>query len=126
MTDATLLIMFCCNDPDNGSNTGRADAFSFDNMIELDGPFIICKKANDHLLQINRRSFPIMSYQTWIGNWCWDGARVTIPVANAIANYLLSLDKFRCGAGESSLYDAWQAKSHISFENVLEFEESGR
>ena len=120
--------MFCCNNPDNGVNTPFADAFDFDNLIELEGVPIVCRQmyGDPYKLRISRRMFPIVSYGTWIGNWCWDGARVTIPVANAIANYLQSMDKFNCIQGEESLYDAWAAKQHIRFETVLEIEESGR
>src|SRR5688572_27825052 len=119
MNDQTILLMFCCNNPDNGVNIGMADAFQFDDLIELEGTFVICRHVNDSMLKISHRQFPILSYSTWIGNWCWDGARVTIPVANAIANYLRSLNKFNCIQGEASLYDAWDEKQSIRFETVL-------
>lgn len=114
----TIFLMFCTNDPDNGSHTGRSDSFEFDDLMRLEGGSVVCRHIGNSI-KIHRRKYPILSYGSWIGNWCWDGARVTVETANAIANYLQSLDEFSCNEAEEGLYEAWQAKQPIDFGKVI-------
>lgn len=117
MDEKTIFLMFCVNEPDYGQNTGKADAFEFDGFdtMKIEGLPVTCKRIGRDKLKISRRTFPILSYGSWIGNWCWDGARVTVETANEIAAYLKSLGKFDCVEGEESLYDAWHENKIIDF-----------
>lgn len=115
----TILIMFAVNELDYGQNTGKADAFEFDGFdtLKIEGLPVCCKRIGNDMIRISRRKFPIISYRSWIGNWCWDGARVTIETANQIANYLRSTGKFECVEGEESIYTAWNNGIPIDLTN---------
>lgn len=115
MSDKTLLLMFAVNNPENGVQMGVSVAFDFDNLFHLEGNTIVCRYIEPDKLKIGRRIFPILSYGTWIGNWCWDGAEVTLETASQIATYLQSLNRFDCHEAEESLYDAWENGSPILF-----------
>lgn len=120
----SILLMFAVNNPDNGLHTGKADAFDFEDLLRLEGLSITCYRIGNISLKISRRVFPILSYGSWIGNWCWDGAQVTLQTAQDIAEYLRSLNKFDCIQAEVSIFEAWESGAPIEFDSDLE--EQGR
>lgn len=117
MTD-TMLIMFACNHYDNGSDLGKADAFEFGDLLHIAGGWIVVRRIGVDKLRIGRRVFPIISYGSWIGNWCWDGARVTLEVANRIAAHLQATGRFNAEHGEATIFDMWHEGKSIDFRQV--------
>ncbi len=99
----SILIEFACNDPRNGNDTGRVGKIQLqiggECAAELDCGFwppsqfprFSAGVPPDRWIKISRRTFLILNYTTWVGNWCWDAAGVTPAVAADILNYLREL-----------------------------------
>ena len=72
----------CCNDWRNGTGTGYCDALEVqhaDENIMLTGRdmrFHWVGEVTDRF-KLSRRVHPCRHVVFWIGNWCWDGCRVT-------------------------------------------------
>ncbi len=99
----SILIEFACNDPGNGNDTGRVGKIQLviggECAAELDCwfwppsrfPRFSAALAPDRWVRISQRTFRILGYSNWVGNWCWDAASVTPVVAADILNYLREL-----------------------------------
>lgn len=126
-----MQLLMACND-DNGNHQGFAEQIqfemddNFDPVLELEGVisceivFRVSRGVTTGRLRLSHRWFPIEGYGTWVGNMCWDAARITTETAAAIANYLLALKKLDCVAGQVELYEAWNAGQPIYFEKESE------
>jgi hypothetical protein len=122
----TVYLMIAVNDADNGAFTGRARGFNFDYPGSADIALslenndwngdMVCRRVGADRLRIGRRVFSILSYGTWIGNWCWDGVTVENHVAQAIAEYLRATGKWHPDMGYAELWDAWDSDAPIVFE----------
>lgn len=101
-----LSVAFACNDHRNGMPCGRVCSVhvSIDNhvVLELDagdlrGPRFAWEYPDGHDMpgraKVGRRRFPIVGHHgTWVGNWCWDDARMKEPTARELVAYLLERD----------------------------------
>lgn len=91
-----LLLSFACNDPADGSCLNRFDQFRIEredpwDETQLEGrPMVVRFHETTRYLQVGRRSFPAKGFATWVGNWCWDGARVDEKAGKQVVDYLLA------------------------------------
>lgn len=116
-----MLLMLAVNNPDNGCDSGRVCAITFeyenspDFALELEDGDMVCRRESDGSLRIGRRRFPIHGYATWVGNWCWDCARVTTETAQEIAEYLRASGKWHLLSGYEELFEAWESGAPLRF-----------
>lgn len=107
-----MMILLCCNNPDNGMDTGYFESACLElddgESVELDCPRMRCEDGCG-TLKIGRRRFRYLSAHTWIGNWCWDGWRVTPEVGQAILEYLRQRGA-HCTAGPTEIYEAFNER----------------
>lgn len=103
-----VTVMLACND-DHGTFTGQIEKVEFMVGVGLDAmalcldnqfwpPAVIAFKPlpdrvgpNTRRALIGRRIFPILGYQTWVGNWCWDAVGMTRATAAQLVNYLAGM-----------------------------------
>lgn len=122
-----IELMLCVNDVDNGLHTGRVDGIDLydgEIVLSLRGQPLKCdvvksRTGKGRSLQIGHIYVPLVSYGTWVGNWCWDSAEVSIGDAVRVVNYLRKR-KWDCEQGYSNLYEMYHAGQDISLAD-LEF-----
>ena len=119
----TIELMLCCNDDRNGMNTGHADGIDLcdngDIMMALRGTPRVCRLVGN-VLTIGRIKVTAITYQTWVGNWCWDCARVTLEDAARVLNYLRTCG-WDCEMGYEVLADLYEdAWESIAVEDLAE------
>lgn len=119
-------VMFCCNEPDHGHFTGRVsqidisvdghDGIQINLQARVEPKF----KVEKDRVKVSRRHFPIRpgSYFEWTGNWCWDSARMTKPVAADLLNYLRTLPTAQCEGGYTVLCDKWDSGKPFKGEDL--------
>ncbi len=133
--DKTKLVSvaFCCNDPDNGCDTGRFDAVEIgDNLISLRAKYFNWRglslksftkpeqnggfgPAKTHgYIKIARKSFPVHGYKYGWGNWCWDLYMMTPDDVIDLLNYLKSFEQFHTEDGDDVMNSIWE-DPHIGF-----------
>lgn len=120
-------LMICVNDPDNGCDTERVDGIDVesegtDQLLELRGQPLVCRTFQDPggkvvQLQIGRLKMPVYGYGSWVGNWCWDCARVDLADAVRVINYVQRRG-WDCEAGWTSLYEAFAEGKEFSVEQL--------
>ncbi len=122
-----VCLSFCCNNANTGRFEGRFSAVHIgDGLMSLeskywppDGPKLAyhfrvadtggwgASPAQGHV-KISRRTFDVLGYKWGWGNWCWDLLVVTPEVAEAIIDYLKTLDCFACESGMCDFFfDEW-------------------
>ena len=119
----TIELMLCCNDDRNGMNTGHADGIDLcdngDIMMALRGTPRVCRLVGN-VLTIGRIKVTAITYQTWVGNWSWDCARVTLEDAARVVNYL-RMCGWDCEMGYEALADLYEdAWESIAAEDLAE------
>jgi hypothetical protein len=116
---AYIDVMLCVNDPDNGSHTGRVDGVDLhddDIAMSLRGQSLKCTLVGG-VLRIGHVTVEAITYQTWVGNWCWDCAKVQLSDAARIVNYLRRR-KWDCEQGYTHLYEAFEAGKDINADDL--------
>lgn len=126
----TIDLMLAVNHYGNGMHTGRVDAVdlytpdeSVAPLLRLAGPPSRCylsHSQNSHkprILHIGRLRVRILSYATWVGNWCWDQARINIEDAPRIINYLQRRG-WICEEGATHLFDKYVAGKDITIDDL--------
>jgi hypothetical protein len=114
-------IMLACNNPDNGEFTGECDFIEFDSgsgdiEIRMQGRSVTVNferkghrdggpATGDCTLRVGRITIPALGYESWVGNWCWDEARVRHVFALKVLNYLIRRG-WHCEEGPSEFFDA--------------------
>lgn len=96
-----IHLHLACNNPDNGNRTSGVESIQFfgadsvDPMLMLNGKrlhFGFGWPANNRQTRFlclgHLSTLRIISYATWVGNWCWDAALVSDADAAKVANYL--------------------------------------
>ncbi len=73
---ASIRVLLCCNDPDNGEFEGRICGIEIGDL-KLDslcepGPKLFYSFAEPAFIRIAGKKFPIEGHGSWVGNWCWD------------------------------------------------------
>lgn len=106
-------LMLCCNDHRNGMHTGRVDGadlmYGGDIALALRGRPLTCKLMGD-ILQIGHVKVQPITYQTWVGNWCWDSAKLSLDDAARVLTYLRKR-AWDCEMGYKALWDIYDDKS---------------
>lgn len=103
----TVFVMFCCNDHRNGMPTGRIDALEAEGVCHLVGN--ASYRENGRSVKIGRFTYPLESgIGAWVGNWCWNGARMQVSVLAALLERLRQ-DGWDCEEGAEEI---WHAISH--------------
>lgn len=110
----------CVNDHKGyGQHTGKLRAAQFETgdgweiYIACIYRPITCRKLDDNRIRVGRRAFPIVSYACYIGNMMWDSARVTMEVANEIADVLRKDGNYAPESGSAGLWKAWDAGTKL-------------
>jgi hypothetical protein len=121
MPEETLTVNFCCNDPDNGRATGRVDTIDADGLIRLTGPDLTYRVnvSGPGTLRVGRRLFAHHGYREWVGNWCWDAARLTADELARLVNYLRERG-WGCEEAETTLFERWEAGEAITADHLTE------
>jgi hypothetical protein len=112
----------CVNDDQGyGQHTGklRAAQFSTRDSNELDihiecvGREMTCRKLDGNHIRVGRRIFPVVGYQSYVGNMMWDSALVTVETANAIVDALRTSGNYAPDNGAANLWDRREAESPL-------------
>ena len=122
MTLPLISIHMACNNPDNGDFAGRVAQISLDNeclQFTARAWTITSLRRCPKLREDTERGKRVFYFagkpwqferrNSWIGNWCWDGYAVTVPVAEAFLAWLRKRDLFQCEGGWCELTEAWDA-----------------
>lgn len=135
-----IHVSFCCNNPENGQPIGRCcavqlDAFNGSDTIEFESPDFGFEGAGNVLKQVEkpkdsayrcdggfklgRRVFACAGWKCWVGNWCWDGTRMTgVDVLNLV--WHMQKLKYRCVNGPDEFFDLFNAGGNITKEIMQE------
>jgi hypothetical protein len=97
-------IHLACNNYRNGFHQGFVESISIDSdgidpMLMLVGNRLSCgvaggllgseKSRECRFLRLGHlRNLRILSYTTWVGNWCWDSAQLSPEDTAKVVNYL--------------------------------------
>lgn len=119
-----ITVMLCCNDPNNGLFLGKAESIEVGD-IELEGPSIAISykeqklsraspMEGEHTLRIGRLQVPALGYKTWVGNWCWDAAKVRGVHALRILNFLAAKPHWHCTQAVCEIYEAFNDRRKIT------------
>lgn len=123
--------MLLCNDGDNGTFTGRVEAFDIgDNLMSLRGAYYPDKGLKLEYdftgggaswgaspvkgrIKISRRYFRVLGYTYGYGNWCWDLVMVEPAVVIDLINYLKKTGHFHTEDGEVWFNDHFEDKDFV-------------
>lgn len=108
-------FLLLVNDGANGCPTGHIEGVDFmgDGEVRLelrDGVWPPSRSPRftplDQAVRISRRTFPILGYRTWVGNWCWDAVSMRADIGADLLNYLRDLG-WQCEGGISPYFEMW-------------------
>lgn len=120
----SIPIMLDIND-DIGNHKGKvSDVVIGDqangDYIELeliDAPMLdngmACRFIGDKKLRLGRRIFPILGYQSFVGNIYWECAHVTEKIAADILNYLRSRGDWSANESTEKFFNKWSFDQEI-------------
>jgi len=75
----------------------------------VQGPAVLARRVvKGGAVRLGRRTFPILRYRQWYGNWCWDAVWVDPGTAAEILNHLHATGKFQPTAGWQDLWRCWE------------------
>lgn len=109
-----MTLHLCCNDPHNGSPTGRVTAIEVqtkDSSLELEsrfwdwGPKLF---HGDGFIRIGGKKVRITSYRTWAGNWCWDAVRANSEDVVSLLNWPKFRKWFDVTEGPERLFNMYR------------------
>lgn len=120
----TGLVMLQWNHWRNGMFTGVLHGADFDGVLTINSPFYdsgIKAKIEGSCVVLggkNAERFEIISHREWVGNWCWDAVRMSLPEMVRMANWLIAKG-FRPEMGDVPIFDAASAKEQLTVEHFL-------
>lgn len=129
----TVGVMFACNDYRNGNRTAWVDAVEIPDWIRVEGPRLhygteVVRASVGALgdtaprrrwyLHVGRSHYYAARYQTWVGNWCWDLATLSLADANRLFE-MLRRRGWGIEEGASGLFDRWQSHEPLGLEARL-------
>jgi hypothetical protein len=103
----------CVNDHNGyGQHTGKLRAAQFETddgelYLACINRQITCRKLDNNHIRVGRRTFPVLGYRCYVGNMMWDGAMVTLEVANQIADVLRKDGNYAPESGMVGYWKAW-------------------
>jgi hypothetical protein len=113
---ALSAIDFACNDPDNGSFSGRTGMAVYGDA-EIESPdiyggykFTELDHGSIGFIRIHRRKFIYTDAREWVGNWCWNRYYLR---RDEMKRLLLTLrdNGWRVTCGPSRFYDWFNGTS---------------
>lgn len=120
-----MLIHLCVNEPDNGNCTNKLDAIQFGDLLKLESAFwpdpdVTFRRLERSRIRIGRRTFPVLSYATWVGNWCWDAVEVDAQTFIEIFNHIQGLrfhgmQKFQPDSGITKLWNIYKSGQPLKY-----------
>lgn len=126
-----IHVDLCCNDPDNGNDTGYAESIELFDCTLVGGrvrvafdpepPSGVNPYEGVSTLRFGRMRLPILGYKGWYGNWCWDRATMRLIHAVAIWNYLVNKSDWHCEEGPEELYELFNAHREIEPRTAPDF-----
>lgn len=128
----TINIHFGCNNPRDGQFMDRCALFDLDGELSIEsniykGDDLWGAKIRraDNLVTIHRRSFRVVGWDYWVGNWCWDVARMVPDEAAKLLSYLRALQCsgspwYGCSEGAEPLFDLWLSGKKITQDSLLD------
>lgn len=104
----TTIVSIACNHYHNGMFQGHFSSIEC-GEVTLESPWAdrnlkIRVDEQAKQLTIGKRSWPFISSKDWLGNWCWNGYRVTSEVAAEIMTYVRS-KRYRPEVAPTHLWD---------------------
>ena len=125
-----LNVMLCCNDDRNGDFLGRAEAIEVED-IQLEGGSVTCNWISrrlsraksyegDSTLRIGRLFIPCLEYRTWVGNCCWDCAKIRAVHALRIINYLAKA-RWHAVEAEYRIFDAINERRVVTADEWMRY-----
>jgi hypothetical protein len=113
-TPKTITVMLACNDYRNGNFQGFIEQVQLLDLIELEGdPLRVSfSRGPKNPLLVVEPGLLIQTYdhKEWVGNWCWDAVRLSIPDTFQLLEHLRA-QHWSCLEAEVSLMDAWENKA---------------
>ena len=109
--DAVMIDM-ACNDPDSGLFNHCVEQISLGyEFLELElGKAVPPRFAEfDQSIRLSGRKWPIIGSTYGVGNWCWNGYWMAIPVAVDFLTWLHGKQIFHCTSGETRLSNIWNS-----------------
>lgn len=100
-----VRVSLACNDHRNGEHQGYIEAVQIVDVIQLEGARLRCFRMDGRLI-VAGLTLPLHGYWTWVGNWCWDEARLTELDAWRLLE-ALRRERWHCTEAEAGLYAAW-------------------
>lgn len=116
-TKTSVVVMLAVNDPQNGNFAGDCISVDISDVIRVGGDeaalpvaFVHDRSASANLggvLVIETERYRYWNYRGWVGNWCWDAARMKVEDVAKLLEQLRSAH-WTCVEAESALFDAWK------------------
>jgi hypothetical protein len=105
-----IMVDVACNDPDNGSFAGRAAMIQIGDLLELEAKREPAPKIVElaGAIRFSGKAWPIHGSKDWVGNWCWNGYWMDIPVAVEFLTWLHGRDLYSVSSGETRLFNRWR------------------
>jgi len=102
-----IQLMLQCNHAEDGSHLGHVYTVQVPGIIEVEGLPLACEQ-DGRQLTVGTTTFPLIEYQAWVGNWCWDCAMVH---SHDLAQLLMGLrgQGWQVNEAESGLFEAYEA-----------------
>ena len=123
-------VMLGVNCPDTGCFEGRLSAV----VVQHDGRQLMHLDCDDLAIEeirmpergpgemrVEGEAFQILSWTSWVGNWCWDAVAMRWPEVERLLR-LLQKHHATVTEAEVELYDAWENGRPIgeALEDVLQ------
>lgn len=111
--NSRVRVDIACNDPDNGCFAGVAQSIDIGaQFIELearswDRPPRFVETATGYRLA--GKNWPVRSTKYSVGNWCWNGYWMDIPVVVDFLCWLHGRGLFSLSCGESRIFNRWRS-----------------
>lgn len=124
-----LTLMLCVNHHRNGAFTGRCRDISLGDALTLDSPYIDaslkCEIETARFRLGKVRWWPHAREIPWLGNWCWQGLRVTAATAADVLNFALAKG-YTPTVGWCTLWEKIDAGQAIGSLDLFELEREWR
>lgn len=125
-----IAIDIACNDPDNGLFDGRIAGIELAHRCLSLQPRVWKReprmRVTDTHLVVSNKKFPIIDWQEWLGNWCWNRYWVTLDTAADFFTWLHAKNTFSVDMGDTELFHLWKADGPFArddFRALIEREE---
>ena len=119
----SVRLLLCVNHPANGEPTGRIVALEILDVIALEAPEpapACLIRPSRGLVRLAGRTYRLLGYAAWVGNWCWDEVALAEEDAVDILDRLRKTERWACTEAESGVYRKWERGEKIVAEDLCE------